>query len=461
MAGIGFSLRKILNHDSLTRVAAAYAVAGIICGGPWLIAVMGIILLSVLVAVIPAYHQAIAQFQITITYLVAGSLILSGFAGNSFSRYVSDQLFLNRPTYIIPNLNGMMLVLTILSGALAFLMVLFLFPKQDIFFRAMFMGSFVVLCNIWVVISLLTGLKDYKIILLAFFSGYALIVGLSYTLRSFGLDAFMFGFLLGHLVLLLILLIAIYQEYISNAIIDFHFLKKNAMFKILIFSGFFFNLAIWIDKFVFWFNPTTSYPVIGFLRASWIYDLPIFIAYLCLLPGMAVFLLLMETNFSDYYTRFNESIRRGKSLSYITVAGEQMITYAFNVIYSIIKIQAITIIMVFQFGAKILSALHISLLYINLLYVAVIGTSLQIVLLAIINILYYMDRRVDILVISIAFFILNFIFTVVSIYLGPFYYGFGFTGALAIVCIYGMYLLSEEFTNLEYKVIMLRGGTNG
>ncbi|VEB33205.1 Uncharacterised protein [Legionella sainthelensi] len=29
MAGIGFSLRKILNHESITRTIAAYTVAGV------------------------------------------------------------------------------------------------------------------------------------------------------------------------------------------------------------------------------------------------------------------------------------------------------------------------------------------------------------------------------------------------------------------------------------------------
>lgn len=169
------------------------------------------------------------------------------------------------------------------------------------------------------------------------------------------------------------------------------------------------------------------------------------------------FLLLIETNFSDYYNRFNEAIRNGKSLDYIKIAGDQVNTYALNVIYSIVKIQALVIIIMLQFGEKILALLNISILYYNLLYIAVIGTSLQVLLLAIVDILYYMDRRWDVFVISIAYFILNLVFTLLSIYMGPFYYGYGFTLALACVCVLGMYFLNEEFNDLEYKVIMLRG----
>lgn len=456
MAGIGFSLRKILKRDSLTRVIAAYTVAGIISGGPWLISILGIVVLAVTISIIPEYHQAISQFQISITYLVATSLIFSGLAGNSFSRYVADQIFLNRPTYVISNLNGLLLVLTVAGGFLSFLFVLLFFPQQSVCFRFFFMGSFVILSGIWVVISLLTGLKDYKIILFAFFLSYAVIVGLAYSLRKHGLDAYMFSFLIGQLMLLFILIVAVYKEYPTNSIIDFHFLEKNSMFKILIYGGFLFNLAIWVDKFVFWYNPNTSYAVIGPLRASWIYDLPIFLAYICSLPGMAVFLLLMETNFADYYEHFHDSIRRGKSMSYIKMTGEQMMGYAFNVIYSVVKIQAIVIIIIFQFGVDILKLLNISVLSNNLLYIAVIGTSFQVMFLAIVNILYYMNRLTDVFFLTLVFFVLNLALTIGSIHLGPFYYGFGFTLALVITCTYGMHLLNAEFTDLEYKVIMLR-----
>lgn len=457
MAGIGFSLRKILNSESVTRTVAAYGVAGIIGGGPLLISIFTIVVLSILISFVPAHRPAIAQFQVSITHLIAGSLIFSGWAGNSFSRYMADQLYLTKPTYVISNLNGLMLIITTAAGVFSFFYVLFFFPQQSIAYRFFLMGSFVALSNIWVVITLLTALKDYTIILKAFALSYALIITLAYLLRDYGLDAFMFCFLVGQIVLLFIILIALYREYPTNSIIDFHFMEKGNIYKLIIFSGLFFNLGVWVDKFVFWYSPSTSYSVIGAFRASLIYDLPIFIAYLCLLPGMAVFLLLIETNFSDFYNHFIDSIRNGKPLAYIENAGEQVSIYASNIIYSIVKIQALIVILVFLFGKTILTSLKIPILYYNLLNIAVIGTSLQVLLLAIMGILYYMDRRLDVFILSILFFILNLGLSVLSIYWGPYYYGFGFTCSLALVCILGMYFLTEEFRELEYKVIVVRG----
>ena len=456
MAGIGFSLRKILRRDSFTGIAAAYSVAGMISGGPWIISVFSIILLSIVISLVPAYQQSITAFQISITYLVATSLLLSGFAGDSFARYAADQLFLNRSTYVMSNLNGLLLIMTSIAGTFSFLIVLFLFPHETVIYRLLFMGCFVVLSNIWIVVTLLTGLKDYKIILRAFFISDLIIIGLVFSLRQLGLDAFMFGFLLGQLVLIFLLLVALYKEYPTNTLISFHFLQKNSLHRTLLLTGMFFNAGVWVDKFIFWYSPSTSYPVIGPLRASWFYDLPIFIAYLTSLPGMAVFLLLIETNFSEYYERFHSAIRNGQSLDFIHIQGQKMINYALDVIFSIMKVQAIIIILAFQFGERVLFLTHIPILYMNILYVAMIGTSIQLILLAIMSLLFHMDRLINVLTLSILFFSLNLIFTLISIQLGPLYYGFGFTCALMITCTYGMYLLDQEFSNLEYKIIMLR-----
>jgi uncharacterized membrane protein len=456
MAGIGFSLHKILKHDTLTRIIAAYATAGIISSTPWIISILGILILGVFISTTPEYHPFVVQFQISITYIVAGSLMISGFAQNSFSRYVSDQLFLNKDSYVIPNFNGMSLVVTSIAGLFSFLLVLIFFPAQSIGYRLLFMANFVTLSNLWVIVNLLTGLKDYLLIVKAFLVSYLVIVLLGFFLRTFGLEGLMLAYLLGQLLLVILLMVALYRQYPTNRFIEFHCFKKNNIYIRLMISGLLFNVAVWVDKFVFWYSPETSYAVIGPLRGSLFYDVPIFLAYLSVAPGMGVLLFLIETNFSNYYEQFYEAIRSGKSLSYIQMVKNQMISHAYHVIYSIIKIQAVIIILIFQWGDRILSWFHISIVYKNLLYVDVIGTSLQVIFLGILNLLYYMDRRRETLILSGLFLILNTGLSLISIQMGPFYYGFGFTVALAITCTYGMYRLDDELNHLEYKAIMLR-----
>ncbi len=456
MAGIGFELRKILRKDTISSNITAYAIAAIISSGPWVISIIGILFLGVIIGVIPAYHISVSQVQVSITYLIACSLILSGFAQHSFTRYVADQLFLNKSNNIIPNLNGMMLLLTAFSGVIGLIAIIFFLPGQNVLYRLLMLGSFVVLCNIWMTTNLLAGLKDYKTILLSFLLSYGIVFGLGYYLRKYGLQGFMLAFFIGQVLLLISFLFSIYKFYPAQKFLDFHFLKPGHFYFSLVVTSFCYNLGIWIDKFIFWFAPTTSYSVIGFLRGSLIYDVPIFIAYLALIPGMAVFLLRVEADFAYFYQQFFEAIREGQTLSQIRAMRDQMTNSAQDAIVEIIKVQMVTIIFIFLLGDKLLHLLHISTYYKNLLYIDVVGASLQVVLLAILNILFYLDRRNQALKLCVMFVVLNFIFTLITIYYGPLFYGYGFTLALTFVCAYGTHILNSELSDLDYKAIMLR-----
>lgn len=456
MAGIGFELRRILTRNTLSTDIAAYGLAGLISSGAWVISILGVLLLGVLVSLTPIYYHSVTQFQVSVTYLIASSLVLSGLGQQSFTRFFADQLFLNRTFAIIPNLNGMTLLTTLVSGLAAFGAVTLLFPAQSIIYRGLFMANFVVLCNIWIATNLLTGLKNYRSILTIFALGYGVTIVLGYTLRSIGLEGFMFSFLAGQLLLLILLHAILYQHYPSPNLIAFDFLRRHNRYPSLIVTSFCYNLGIWIDKAVFWFTASTSYTVLGPLRASLIYDVPIFLAYLALIPGMAVFLLRVETDFAEYYRYFYDAIRNGQTLTHIRMMRDHMISAGQNAIYAIVKVQLVTILVVFLLGARLLYLLHIPVIYKNLLYVDVIGASLQVVFLAILNILFYIDRRKDTLLLCVWFVVLNYVFTQITVHLGPLYYGYGFTIALLCVCTYGMKLLAKEFTDIDYKAIMLR-----
>ena len=76
---------------------------------------------------------------------------------------------------------------------------------------------------------------------------------------------------------------------------------------------------------MFWFYSGTGSEVIGPLHASLIYDIPVFLSYLSLIPGMAVFLVRMETDFVEYYSNFYDAVREGGSLSYIEEMRNQMV----------------------------------------------------------------------------------------------------------------------------------------
>ena len=455
MAGIGFELRKILSKDSYTSTMRAYLYAGLISSGPWVLSIISVMLIGVLSlgAVLP--ETLIGQFLVTVTYLMATSLILTGGLQLFFTRFVSDRLFERRLDLILPNLVGILLLVTIVSGLLAIGVLVLLFD-QSFSYRLLVMANFVVLCNLWMVIIFLSGMKAYNRILGVMFLGYSLMVASAYLLRFLNIDGLLLGLLIGHSSLLFIFLFDILREYPAERLVAFDFLKRRQVFGSLLLTGLCYNLGIWIDKFMFWYYPPTSQQIIGGLRASLIYDLPVFLSYLSIIPGMAVFLVRIETDFVEYYDKFFDAVRGGGSLEYIESMRNEMV-YAIQAgLGEIAKVQTLAVLVTLVAGPAILQLLGISQLYLPLLHVQVVGAGLQVGVMAVLNVFFYLDERRIVFMLCLLLVVLNIAFTGISLALGAAFYGYGFCLAMLVTLCVGLFMLSRELNRLEYKTFMLQ-----
>ncbi|CAG4903189.1 exopolysaccharide Pel transporter PelG [Paraburkholderia gardini] len=456
MAGIGFELRKILRRETLTGVARAYAYAGLISSGPLILSIFGILIIGVLslAFVIPKY--AIVQFQVSVTYIIALSLILTGPLQLSFTRFISDRLFEKRDDLVLSNYNGVVLVSTIASGVCGFVAMAFLFRAEPLLYRLLMVAGFVVVSNIWIAVIFLSSVKQYRQILLVFLVGYTCTVGFALLLNRNGLVGLLGGFVAGHLVLLAGLSGLIYRDYRSTRFISFEVFQRRFAYPSLAIVGLLFNLGVWLDKFMFWYAPGTGTQVIGPLHASVIYDIPVFVAYLCVMPGMATFLVRIEADFVEYYDAFYDAVRSGATLRHINDMRDMMVGSVRTGLYEIIKVQAVVLLLIVTFGARILESLHISALYMPLLVIDVISASLQVLLLGLLNVFFYLDGRRIVLKLTAAFVVLNGLFTGFTLWLGPDSYGYGFALALLAVVIAAVTVLDRKFASLEYETYMLR-----
>ncbi len=457
MAGIGFELRKLLKKNSYTGLLQAYLYAGMISAGPWVLSIIGILIVSVLSLGVVVPNVLISQFQVTVTHLIVASLIFSGFVQLSFTRFVADRLFAGETQKVIPNFNGLLLLIGLLSCGMTIPVALFLFPQESVLYRMLLVMGMALLSLIWVTTIFLTGLKQYKAIVAIFAIGYSIIILLSLGLRyQLKMEGLLLGFVLGHFALLLGMLWLIYRHYRSPNFIAFDIWKKGQMYRSLMATGILIHLGVWIDKLMFWYYPPTGQSVIGPLHASVIYDLPIFIAYLSVIPGMAVFLMRIETDFADYYSKFFDAVREGATLAYIEWMRNRMVLSVRQGLLDIAKIQGITVMVVFLLGADLLRWLGISTLYLPLLYVDVVGAALQVILLGIINILFYLDRRKEVFWLCLFLTINNFLLTGLSLKLGAAWFGYGFAGAMALTVFLGLIILNRDLEELEYETFMLQ-----
>ncbi|MGH8616900.1 MAG: exopolysaccharide Pel transporter PelG [Burkholderiales bacterium] len=456
MAGIGFELRKLLEKRSYFGLFQAYAYAGVISSGPWVLSIVGILMVGILSASVVVPATLVQQFQVSVTYLIMLSLILSGPLQIAFTRFIADRLFEKKESAVLPNFMGALLTVMAISGVLGMLLVLILFPRESDIYRILMLAGFVILNGIWMSTLMLSGLKQYKQIVGMFAFGYIVVVASALALRKLGMEGLLFGFVLGHLVLLIGMVTVILRNFPSDRLIAFGFARRRAMFPALMMTGLLYNLAVWADKLMFWYFPDTGQPSIGPLNASLVYDLPVFLAYLAIIPGMAVFLIRIETDFVEYFDKFYTAVREGGSLDTIERNRDEMISSVRQGLFEIVKIQTIAVLVVMVAGPALLEWIGISQLYLSLLYIQVVAAGLQVVLLGILNVLFYLDRRREVVVLTGLLLVANVGLTGATLKLGAYWYGYGFAVALLITVFTGLILLERKLETLEYETFMLQ-----
>jgi uncharacterized membrane protein len=332
-----------------------------------------------------------------------------------------------------------------------------MFPEQTVLYRLLFVVGLAVMSAIWIATVFLTGMKHYRAIVFIFFVGYSATLGLALLFRPFlGMDGLLLGFVLGHYLLLMGMIWLVYRNYHSDRFVAFDIWKPGAMYLSLMATGFFFNLGAWIDKLMFWYFPDTGQQVIGPLHASVIYDFPIFLSYLSVIPGMAVFLVRIETDFVEYYIKFYDAVREGATLDYIERMRNHMVYHVQRGLFDIAKIQAIAVLVTFALGGVLLEWIGISPLYLPLLYVDVVGAALQVVLLGILNVLFYLDQRRAVLALTMMLPATNVVLTAISLFLGPAWFGYGFALSMLITVLTGVWILNRKLEHLEYQTFMLQ-----
>jgi uncharacterized membrane protein len=455
MAGIGFELRRILARDTYTSTLQAYLYAGVISSGPWVLSIISVMLVGVLSTTALLPELMVRQFLITVTYLMASTLILTGGLQLFFTRFVSDRLFEKRYADILPNLLGILLLVTLGSGVLGIVLLATLFD-QPLMYRLLVLANFVVLCNLWLVIIFLSGMKAYHRILLVMVIGYSLLLVSAWLLQGLGITGLLLALLVGHSSLLFMFLYDILREYQGDRLIAFDFLDRRQIFISLFFTGLLYNLGVWVDKFIFWYSPGTSQSVIGPLRASMLYDLPIFLAYLAIIPGMAVFLVRIETDFAEWYERLFAAIRGGETLQHIGQLKNEMILSIRQGLLEICKVQGVTVVLLYLFAPSLLDWLGISSYYLPLFYIDLVGVSLQVVYMALLNVFFYLDKRAIVLQLCGLFLLLNTVLTTLTLYLSPSFFGYGFTLSLLVCVLVGLYRLSSTLDDLEFDTFMGR-----
>jgi polysaccharide biosynthesis protein PelG len=453
MAGVGFELRQAIREESFLSVIRGYLYAAVISSGPWLLSVVALSLLGVVSASFLSQH-ATMLFAATITHTFAISLLTTGLIQMVVARYLADQLYLNKVASIAPTFVSVV----ILSSAAQFVLIngLLAFTSLPLSYRLSATTLYVAVSEIWIAMILLSAARDYVSIVFSFAVGYLVSFVAAVALGSnFGPDAYLMGFAAGQVLTLGLLVARVLTEFEPpGPPFKLEFVSYFRRYPALIAIGFFYNLALWVDKIAFWFSPR-GIDVGSYLKIFPHYDTSFFVASLVIVPALAVFTVNLETDFYECYKRFYGAIQYKRGLGELLEAKEGMIKSVRSSYVALLKIQAgLALLMTSVLTSTIMRAFDVPHDHWHIFRVMVVGMSVQVFVLLTTLVLLYLDLRGSALIVCSIFLATNLGFTVVTIPLGYRFYGCGFLASSIISTVASLVLLANRFKKLEYLTFM-------
>jgi len=447
MAGIGFRIERILQGGTYLDTLAAHFYSAFLFSGPWLMSILTLFCLTCFSPDNISFYQ-LNFFRTTLIYIFAFSLIVSGILQLSLTRYISDKLYLKKTEAITPILNSALLITFIIQTIIGLCCLKYLpIPLVQKFFILMI---YLVISGIWIVMIFLSALHNYRWIAGSFLAG-----GIVTVLSSpgagkiWGLNGYFASYFVGVLTILILLASRIFIEFHSTRIFEweiFSFLRKNLL---LICMGFFYNLAIWIDKIIFWCSPGAK-PVLGFLKSYPLYESATFFAYLTIIPALSIFIIHIETDFYSKYKLYYSRILEKGTLSQILKARQHMIKSLQKGIYLVVISQGIISLLAITFARELTLFVKLQFIQIPIFQISVVASYLHSLLLIAILIILYFDFKRTALFITVLFAGLNAYFTYLTTRLSIDFLGYGYAFSALISLAVAFFWTNYKLKFLEY-----------
>ena len=450
MAGIGFKLIRLLDKQSYTGVMQAYGYAALIGSGPWVLSMMTLGCLGIALRATQT-GAALDTFFVSVTYVFAASLVATGPLQLVISRYAADRIFAREKAKIFPSYLGA-LILVMGVGALLGIGFFVGAVPGPITFRLAGVGLLMAVSGVWVSTVFLSAVKDYPAVLKCFAGGYALSFVTTWLGSSIGgLGGMALGFLIGQTGLLLSLVWVIFHEFGVRTGPSFEFLNYFKRHRVLAACGLIYNLGIWIDKPVHWWFSSHGFQVAGALWAAPLYDEAVYLSFLSVAPGMAIFLLSVETTFALHYERFFRQVVDKASLKEIRKTKQLMIEALRDGMSRMLKFQGIVTVLLVIEADTLLGSLGLGAVQPLVFRVTLVGVFLLVILLALLTVLFYLDRIKEALWACCLFAATNLLGTLAGMALDERWYGMGFTMGAAVGVVYAMGQTNYWLNRIDYE----------
>jgi uncharacterized membrane protein len=458
MADIGIDSRRSRQRDTLFAPMASMGQAAVTAAGPWLFTIIALALIGVLTDPVVG-SEALDSFRVFVIYAFALSLVATAPVVMIATRLAGDALYLRKFAQIRP-----LFVAATALGAIATALVS-LFTYTIAFTPAIELALVGSLCctlvgMIWIGLAFCGAVRDFAGITRGFLLG--LLTGVVCTFAcgtaQLGVAGMLAGFSCGLAFIFFWLATRVLVTFpqpaertLESLIVVLVALRRYWALSIGALAG---ALAIWIDKWIMWTGPLGERVASGLAHAPG-YDSAMFIAYLAIIPSLAVFVTDLETTFFEVYKRYFAAIANHATLAQVRSNSRELEGQTMRTIAHIILIQFVLGAIVALAAPLIVRVTGLQFQQTAILRLGALGAMFQFVLVACSTLLLFFERHVQFMLLQILFLIMQAGLTLITVALGSDFYGVGYLFSCVVCGLLSFFTLEHTLKNLDYLTFIV------
>jgi uncharacterized membrane protein len=449
MAGIGFELKRLFRSKGVFGGLRATLFASFITFGPTILCIFMITVLQKFLENRGFSLEERLLFMGAIIYSFIFSLILTSGLTITLSRYISDEIYKQEYDDILPSLTGALILCLILGGTTG---IIFYYRKPiSLLFKISAYLLFIELNILWVQMVYVSALKDYMKLIKGFFAGIvaSIVLAQILVLRVKQVTAILLSVDIGFLLIIAFFAITIKGCFNADSKAYFKFFEYFDKYPSLFFCGFLQTLGLYVHNFIIWSGKDRIRIEETFIMSP-LFDVPVFWAFLSILPALVTFVVFCETSFFERYKTFYDTICSGGTWGEIKRSKEEMLKVLGKNLRFIIGLQLVITFLSLVFGFTFLPSAGLSVSSLRIFGMIVIGDASFVIMYITLSILLYFDDRKGALLATLVFAVANGFFTGLIAPLGEGYYGLGFMGAAFLGLLVVLIRLKFFITYIDY-----------
>jgi uncharacterized membrane protein len=453
VAGIGFELRRLEAQGGLLAPIASVGHGAAIAAGPWLATVLSMIAIQAGTPAGSSLAEAYA-FRGLVVYAFMISLVASAPVVYLSTRQVADDIYLGRFDTVASRFAAA-LVASAASclAATALVLVGVLGISGPDLSAALAMTGLTGL--LWPTLAFCGAVRHFEAITTGFLLGLATAVAgaIAAAHAGFGAPVRLLAYGAGIAVTVLWLVGAVLGTFPQRApglARPLASLARDARrFPALALGGLAGAVALWADKWTVWASAEGARLANG-LPYSPVYDSAMFVAYLAIVPALALFIVAVETTLLDRLRDFLAAIGEHGTLDEIEARARRLEGDVYRALARILTVQGCLCAVAAILAPAFVDALGLRFSQVGVFRMGVIAGLFQVLFLASATLLVFLERHRTFLALQGLFLALQIGLTLLSVTLGPDHLGFGHLAACALSAVVAVVALDRALARLAF-----------